>query len=263
MKNITQIKNKIVKLLLKRNGITNVDACPEGLLAKVQTAAEVLAYQRSVIPFPYYQYDINSFNGKNDGVNLIKPSVAIEAKKKIVEYCWKDLSLDDLQKMDPKDIEKKSCVSYRREEGHNVAIFSGSTNGPSGKTLCASLIMKEAIKRRINPKYLCESYDWISYSGLCQLLRHDSDEDSKIDSILRTCDWLVVDDIDQEKLSEKRQLYYASLIEPFFSDRLKDRLPTILVFRFDPSMTEILSDKFGVSIQQILTNKKTLKINLS
>jgi len=234
---------------------------PDGCICKV--AAETKAYICSIIPHPYHKYTIWDFNGLTDSGTSLSPTVVSSAKSILLKYCWRNVTLDDLQinSYDKKnlDLDKKSIMDKRLEYGTNVLIYS--LNGSqTGKTFVASIIMREAIKQRVKPGGAVETYDWIPFVKLKHLIRKEDDSISHLES----CDWLVVDDIPSDSgLTRGSEAYMSSLIDPFFAERLDSGLPTIFVFKFDiEDNSNRWEDVFGLTISSIVKDKRSCKIKL-
>ena len=261
MKDVAPIKRRLERIIAKeRFGVKNLDKCPDDWKKKIQAAAELLAYKQAIIPYPYYNYDIGSFNGKRDGENIVSPSVIEKARSSLIRYCWGETDgnkiIDNPENQDL--LASYSVMSMRRRLGHNVVIYSASSDRPTGKTLCASIIMQEAIFSRTKINHYCDTYWWLEYSNLVKLL---SDDDN-LASIIQSVDWVVIDNIDEKRItSDKSQVYLSSLFDSFFFQRLEDRLPTILIFRCD--INSLPPNRFGLAIRRIFEDKNTTIINLT
>jgi len=262
MKDITSIKHKLEKLYAKKYcNISDISQCPRGDKCSCKIAAEIQAYFQCIIPNSYHKFTIHDFDGLSlDNNLLIDAKVALEAKKKVIDYCWEGIDILKIQETSSTNLDKYSCISKRRLAGNNVVIFDDSSlnqrsgNSPKGKTLIASLIMKEAIKsRHFGYDGFCQTYDWIEYPILeNKVLKKDDIGISE----LRSSDWLVVDDI-----TYTDQRWRKQALDAFFLERLNDGLPTILVIRFD--ITKFNSeDALGVAITKIIRNPKTFIISL-
>jgi len=255
----SKIKEDIISKLLSKHPVTD-----EREKAKIDLAAEILAYQKTVIPYPYAKYFITDFTGKYQGQDIIPNHIAIQAKQKLLDYCWKDVKLKQLISIDTDVIsflDQHSSIGYRKKFGHNVVICADRSlsGGPSGKTLCAAIIIKEAIRKRIDEELSCDTYKWIGYSELKKIL---TDDDLAV-SEYSTADWLVVDDIDIDVSSRKAQAYRTSFLDPFFSERINNKIPTILVFRFDIEKIKLSEEDYGVAIYRMVNDKNTTRICLS
>ncbi len=147
----------------------------------------------------------------------------------------------------------------RREQGSNIIIY-GLSEKPIGRTMLASIIMKEAIRLRVrNLAKRGQSYDWIDFSQLFNAIRKDTNELPDY----KSCDWLVVDNIIKKPRSVKQNTLLSDIVDPFFLDRLCNRQPTILVFKFDVRDRSFDMEKtFGIGISRIINDKRTFKIPL-
>lgn len=267
MKNIDILKKLYTKKMAKKFcGIDDIDLCKNKERCSCKMAAEVKAYMHTIIPHPYYKLSVDDFTGKSDEGRLLSSGVATEAKKQIVKYCWgDDMTLEKFRDIPKEKRDDHSVIDFRKKRCDNVVIFAhsdvygNSVSKKSGKTFVASLIMQEAIKRRAFMGNLAQSYDWISFSSLLNMITIGD-----LDIVpYKSCDWLVVDDITGFKNSANQDSYISSVVDPFFFGRINDRLPTILVFRFDIGrLTMPLENKFGVAIEKIVKNKNTFVISL-
>jgi len=263
MKDIINIKQELERYMSKKYcNVDDISKCPKGDKCTCKIAAETQAYLRCVIPHPYYKFTIHDFDGLSlDNNLLIDAGVALEAKKKVVDYCWTGIDILKIQETPSTVLDSHSCISKRRLTGSNVVIFDDSSlnqksgKSPKGKTLIASLIMKEAIKSRLSgDDSFCQTYDWIEYPILeNKVLKKDDVSVSELCS----SDWLVVDDI-----TYTDQRWRKQALDAFFLERLNDGLPTILVIRFD--ITKFNSeDALGVAITKIIRDPKTFIISLA
>lgn len=264
MKDITKTKSKLEVLYAKKYcGINNVKKCPREHCT-CQVAAEIKAYINSILPSSCSPYSIFDFDGRDkEGERLISSKKTIEIKNKLLSYCWKGIDAKKLKKLTPSELDKFSIINGRLKQGKNVIIHGGqgrSTQSARGKSFIASLILKEAIKQRSKPNCHSHSYDWISFNQLKEKIKNSDDDLSSI----KYCDWLVVDDIARSITSRKGQNYIASIIDPFFQDRIKEDLPTIMVCRFDVNKSDksSLEEEFGIALASIMKSKSTFKINV-
>jgi len=260
LKDIIVLKQQIEKKLAREYcKVNDIQQCPnraDGCTCAI--AAEVQAYLRSIIPAPYYKFSIYDFNGMRDGTleQVIDTDSAIIAKQKVVEFCWKNLDLKKLTDLKPEELDNLSIINKRRRDGTNVVVFADTdmvANPPKGKTFCAALILKEAIKHRASiGADRSETYDWIEFSILNHMIRSDDDGLANI----RNADWLVIDNIPRNTKPGWRQC-----IDPFLMGRISDGLPTIFVCRFDvrKGNGEMLS---GMGLSKVFTDPKTFFIPL-
>lgn len=264
MKNISDLKRRLEIIYAKKHcDINNISNCKKEHCT-CSVAAEIKAHIDSIIPYPYNNYSIHNFNGKfSNSKNKLPDYIYKDAKKKLIEYCWENITFENIEKMSLESINANSIIQKRYKQGKNVVIFSDDVQTnmmQSGKTFIASLILKEAIKSRINPNFSFQTYDWINYSSLKEKLASNSD------SVLNTksSNWLVIDDITDDTLASSGQkAYISSKIDAFLSERLEMNLPTIFVFRFDVmTYSTRMEEVLGVSIIKTINSDFTHKISL-
>ena len=263
MKDIQGIKRKYKEKLLQQYAVETFDN-EEQKRIYCDRVAEAWAYLDGIIPENFRDYTIFDFNGKSTDKSLIPPDIASLARNLICQFCWgkswkkigKKFKTDDDKKV---FFRNNSVILKRLNRGNNVAIF-GKSDGPIGRTMVASIIMKEAIRLRLKPENIGHTYDWIDFPSLKDSLRNDTSALADC----RSCDWLVVDDIIKNSFpSLKQRAYLSDLLDPFFMYRLRNNLPTILVFKFDiRDKTDNLESTMGLGIANVVNNKKTLKIPL-
>jgi len=264
MKNIQKIKERYVRELAKKHYKLNYDLLDNKQKTYCSCLAECWAYIYSIIPEDFRKSTIFGFTGISKNGNSLSPDIAINAKNIVCEYCW-GLNWEKIKKNynEDKKIRKvlrhKSKMMERLKNGNNIAIY-GESDEPVGRTLIASIVMKEAIKVRMKPGRRGQTYDWVDFDILKQALKDDSYDLADY----RSCDWLVVDNIDKRGYSASQKAFIADLISPFFLGRLADKLPTILVFRFNlDSQFSNLNELLGTGISSMVNNNKTYKIPLS
>lgn len=266
MRDITNIKSIEEQRLAKKCcGLDSISLCSKGDNCSCKIAAEILAYLKTIIPSPYYKYTIHDFTGDNGKDKLLETDVAIRAKKQIIDYCWENVDAVKIVDILLTELEQHSCISKRRKNGNNIVIFDNSSlsqknkQNPKGKTMCAALIMKEAIKSREyidgtpRSEKLCQTYEWVEYPILENLI--SKKEDIKV-SDLKSVDWLVIDDITYSEQRWKKQM-----LDFFFLERLEEGLPTILVLKFDIAKYSS-EDCLGVGLSKIIRDPKTFFISL-
>ncbi len=273
MKNIEKIKSGYIKLFAKEYyNKGSVDNLTGTELSVCSSLAEFWAYVYSVIPEEHGHFTIFDFLGYTlDNTTkvrqvVIPPKIALHAKNEICKYCW-GMDWKDIKEKQAK-LDRKSTMKFLRENsvmdrrvksGSNVVIY-GSSDQPIGRTMVASIIMKEAIKLRVTHHTRRHTYDWIDFNTLMSAV----DKDSFDLADYRSCDWLVIDNIMSKYRSAKQTTLLIDLVDPFFIDRFNNRLPTILVFKFDISNPAMMIEKrFGVGIHRIIESNRTCKIPLS
>lgn len=252
MRDITKLKRNIENILCKKYcNIDSIDLCKDTSKCSCSIAAEIRAYLQSIIPSPYFKYSIKDFRGYNDlGEKIISNECLKDAKQKLIEYCWnKDVNISNIDSFSSDELDEMSIVDSRRKQGKNVVIYS-SNRETSGRTFVSSLIMKEVIKRRSFPNHFTDKYSWIQYSLLKDSLIRDYKEDTDL-AVSKYADWLVVDDIILSS-TDKQKTYISSVIDPFFTQRNNDGLPTIFVFKFDiKGKNKKIEEEFGSTLGRI------------
>lgn len=273
MKNIEKIKSRYLRLFAKEYyNKKNVTDLTEKELLVCSSLAEFWAYVYSVVPeehghftiFDFLGYTINKIN--NDKEIVIPSEIVLYAKNKMSRFCWDmdwKVIKDKREKLNQKNImkflRKHSVMERRLKQGGNVVIY-GVSDQPIGRTMIASIIMKEAIKLRIANHNRRHTYDWIDFNTLMSAVEKDSLDLADY----RSCDWLVVDNILSKYRSAKQTTLLIDLVDPFFIDRFNNRLPTILVFKFDVGNPAMMIEKrFGVGINRIIDSNRTYRIPLS
>ncbi len=265
MKNIQTIKDKYQKEFSKGYcDLGNISLCKKEI-CRCRILSEIWAYIDVVIPEEFRHLSIFDFSGESkEEKNLVSSKIVIETKNNICKYCW-GMSWIDVKKKYKVEFKIKdffnhnSMMEKRRKNGNNVIIF-GESLKPLGRTLIASIIIKEAIKLRMKNGDRGQSYDWVDFASLKDGIINDKDEVV----YYRSCDWLVVDNIECNlSSSEKQKFFLNDLVTPFFLGRQSDNLPTILVFKFDiRKKTFNIGDFLGSGIDGIINNRKTLRIPL-
>ena len=273
MKNIEKTKLGYTKLFAQElYGIDSISKLTEVESTVCSSLAEMWAYIYSVVPEEHSHFTIFDFMGTTlDKITKEKKAVmpgivALHAKNEICKYCWGmewTAIKAHKEKMDKKTMMKflrgQSKLDRRLKSGNNVAIY-GASSQPIGRTMVASIIMKEAIKLRVTHGTRKHTYDWIDFNTLLAAARKDSFDLADY----RSCDFLVVDNITSTFRTVKQNTFIVDMIDPFFLGRFYNRLPTILVFKFNvDNPVAMIENKFGVGINKIVESNRTYKIPLS
>ena len=267
MKNIEGLKKKYLSFFSNKYYEKSPHELCGDSLYKCSMMAEVRAYIDLYVPEP--NLNIFDFDGQisKDGqsVRVIPEDIAIQAKDSICKYCWGRTwtNLFSEFKGNDKDISKymrhNSMMSRRLKEGAGLVIY-GKSPEKIGRTLIASIALAEAIKLRIRKGQRGQSYDWVDFPRLKDEIRNDTETAAQ----LRSCTWLVVDNIIRPHYaSREQQAYLVDTIDSFFIDRVESNLPTILVFKFDIQQHFNIEENMGVGISKIVQNKNTFLIPLS
>jgi len=267
MKNILPIKERLEKKYAKQ--FCNIDDISKCIKehCECRIAAEIKSYMLAIIPRPYFNFTIWDFTGIALGQQLLDNKILKVSKEKLIDYCWEGITLEKIAKITNKnELDIYSSINKRRKLGQNVVIYSPLMqdgifkNKPTGKTMVASILMREAIKLRSIAGHMADTYCWQKFAILQDIMKKDDPEAMDI----KTCDWLVIDDIANDYVSMKGLSYLKSLIDPVFIDRYDNNLPTILVFDFDIEMQGIdWKNKFGSGIYHIVHDSNTCRIKLA
>lgn len=270
MKNIENNRRKYLDDFSKEYYKKPFDEITNVQRATITPLAEMWALLVTVIPEDLSKYSIFDFNGswevpKTDsnpiGMMHLDDECTIEVKNLICQFCygesWKEIKELESLKNVRSYLDLKSKMISRFRDGNNVVIYGDGF--VKGKTLIASLIMKEAIRLRATNFVYDQDYDWVEFDNLLESLKKDDYDGAS----LRACDWLVVDNIEKGLRTPQQVSYLRDLLNPFFSDRFRNQLPTILVFRYDvfKNLTE-LEENLGNSITKMISDKRTCKIKL-
>jgi hypothetical protein len=277
MTDITAEKRRLLELYAKNYcGYDRPASCMKDSCS-CAIAAEYRAFINRTIPDGFRQFSIRDFHGKVNEATRLPLQVARAAKEQVFKYCWGDLSLlERLSLLSEEELNQASIIADRISRGHNVVIHGTSPKRiekllegnssvhetPIGRTFIASVITKEAIKLKLDPKFRSLSFEWIQFNPLLQSIKNDGNDAIHYES----CGWLVVDDITESmlKASLAQKAFTETLLDSFFSHRVRQKHPTVLVFKFDidARRTEIES-AFGVTINKIINDRNTCVISLS
>jgi DNA replication protein DnaC len=134
-----------------------------------------------------------------------------------------DLELSDLDPKAQGVSEVKSYLSKLKEayEG-GKGIFAYGKNG-NGKTLCACVIGKEAIKRNYTVRY---TFLGEVISAFVDTMYDQSAREQLKEDILGV-DFLILDDVDKTYKSENSK-YVDSILDTLFRTRVQNNLPVIM-----------------------------------
>jgi len=224
-------------------------------------AAEVQAYLYKILPDGYQNFTIFDFDGYDKNGNcLIDSNKVIQIKDEISKYCW-GLTCSEVREMGVQDqlaVDQHSAMGQRHKQGHCVVIH-GDADKRVGRTLVASIMLREAIRRRFSSNLSAlHTYEWIEFAHLKLYAKNDQLTN------YQCADWLVVDNLEYVDQDAPRYIknYITSIIDPFFISRFDRQLPTILVFKFNIHK-EPIQGLLGVGIDRIINNRNTTEIALS
>lgn len=266
MKSILTLKKIYYNDHISKLNIKNMEPNEAAIAKKrCQTVACVRAFIDTIIDEEYRGLSIFDVTGETKSKQkALEPKEALRAKNLVCKYIW-GYSWQELMERHGSEeeikryISKNSVMMRRFENGNNVAIYGGS-NSPCGRTMVASIIMKEAIKMRLFvPGIVGHTYDWVDFQTLTNALK----ENDKEVPDYKTADWLVVDNICSKGESEPQVAFRTNLIDPFFMYRLKNNLPTILVFQYDIRlMRGALYKTLGIGVSSIVNSQRVCRVPL-
>lgn len=267
MRDIERLKEEYLKKFAKKYYNESPQNISGDSFYRCSILAEMWAYMRVILPREVSRYTILDFNGKSkSGKELIPPDIAANAKNLICKYCWgktweqiKTHFMEDEDKI-KQFFNKNSLMMDRLRIGNNIIIHGESVGHPIGRTMVASIIMKEAIKLRVQGGQRGQSYEWIDFIAMKDAITNNTNRVADY----RSCSWLVVDNIHQpEYWTIQQKAYMSDIIDSFFINRLNDGLPTIFVFKFDIRNKSFnAEEEMGTGISRIIHNKATCKIPL-
>ena len=266
MKNIEILKEKYEKKFAYRIE-KDFDLSDEKKHLNCSIISEIWAYFERTIPEDFLKCSLFDLHGITGDDNQLDAEIFIKAKDVLCKYCWGVdwQKIDKTYKSDEEKIKNfiwhNSVMQQRLQNGNNLVIF-GTSNSPIGKTIFASIAMKEAIKLRRKPGFRGQTYEWIDLSVLQHLLSNEKENNEIGD--YRTCDWLVIDNINRiDFVSLKQHEYITGLLNPFFVERENNKLPTILVFSFDIEDNIDMQKSMGFGLAKMVKSKRSYRIRLS
>jgi hypothetical protein len=250
-----------------------------------RTASEMWGFIHTVIPRDCQRLSLKDFTGESPRGGRLPENVVVKARNQIMKYCWDLVPKNgvefDLIDFDSPEMLQRSVIDKRRENGNCLVIHCDSLQAKkevtprtakkgelpvvrklqTGKTLLASIVMKEVIRRRVFAGHRADTYDWVSFPTL---RAHVSERNTEEVADYKMADWLVVDGITKLNVaSEKAMHYQLDRLDALFSQRADDGLPTILVFQFDLDMCVNLEEEIGVGMARIVNDKSTCVISLT
>jgi|LauGreDrversion4_2_1035121.scaffolds.fasta_scaffold01463_9 DNA replication protein DnaC len=211
--------------------------------------AECIAYQKKILPSGFSELELSNFTGIVDGNRTVNSHAVKTALSKILDYCFGDSNISTSSSR--YDLHKSSKMDERFKSGHNFIIYGNSISVGKhkvGKTMLASLIMKEAIWRRMFKENQAYTYLFKSCSELIDEIISKKYNDQNINSL--NADWLCIDDI-----FVKNRPGQASALDQILSVRSRQTLPTICIVQFDPYKMTNVEEIVGNHLVKMLTDK--------
>ena len=266
METIQQLRQKYDTTFAKQHcGIESTSRC-EREFCYCKQNAEIWAYIEYVLPEGYEKLTVFDWDGfSKNGKQVLPTATATEVKNVICNFCWGKSWIDlkshfegDEEKI-KQYMNKHSIMSNRLRDG-NCVVIHGVGKG-IGSSMCASIIIKEAIKLRKLAGQRGQTYNWIDMSSLKKAVEDDYSysSESLVAANCISSDWLVVDDIPSMGMSTHRR----DLMNAFFMARLKAKKPTILIFKFNIENTTFdLDEAIGTGVRRVIQSKRTTTITL-
>lgn len=204
--------------------------------------AEINGYCSKVLPHGFESADLCNFNGFANGCRVLPEHVVKRVISKVGDYCFGET----IEKNIPSraEMNQLSKMDLRFNEGHNLIIHGNGGNSPShgskvplGKTLIASIVVREAIWRRMFSSNKAFSYNFTSAEMLIESV-FSSKRMKEVPSA-RTVDWLCIDDV------YSGRMHLSSVLDETISYRMSVKLPTILVLQFDATQSSDIDSEIG------------------
>lgn len=236
--------------------------------------AEIWAYIYTIVPDPYHSLTLQDFTGLKNGNRILPEKTVRHARDAIIKYCWQ--GIEPGEDYDAQQWFPKSIMNRRLQSGSSI-IIHGSTytfenkgqvrtfKKPLGRTMLASIVMKEAIFQRVKPEHSCDSYEWVAYNTLTHRLLAQANGSTEFDDAINSyaeADWLCVDGLDVIRNNEGGRNFTASVLDKLFAERLENNKPNILVFQVDISKLDDIHSDFGIAINNIINNRKTHHVTM-
>jgi hypothetical protein len=247
------------------------DECKRESGCYCKKLAEVRGNIDYVIPQEYRDLTINNASGFINTKENVRKQVWSNANKAQIQTTLRKYLFDgeELHKlMDREACNKASKMDARFANGESVVIHGSVIRNkkdglpsqplPSGKTLIACLILKEAMWRRLYKTNRADTYAIVSF----QNLKHDFKTKSDRIADLKDTDWLVIDDISlPNNENDFAHQQAISSFDDFLMTRIDNSLPTVLVCDFDAFAKDYTS-LIGYSFQKLVTMKNTWHIQV-
>jgi len=259
MSEIEDNYNKELSRLRSSCGVFSkeLNAC-RGKRCICSAIAECVAYQKTILPSGFADLEFSNFTGIVDGNRTVNSHAVKDALSKILEYCFGDSNVSI--SLSRYDLHKISKMDERFNSGHNMIIYGNSISigkNKVGKTMLASLIMKEAIWRRMFKDNKAYTYLFKSCPELVDDIISKRYQDQVVNGL--NADWLCIDDIFM-----KNRPGQSSALDQIISVRLRQSLPTITIIQFDPFKINNVEEIIGNHMVKILSDKaNTFVLSLS
>jgi len=157
-----------------------------------------------------------------------------------------EFTLDSLDPLSPgvEDVKKyvaKLPLAYKEGQG----IFAHGKNG-NGKTLCACIIAKEALKQGYTVRFTRLG---TIISAFSQTL-YDQSGREQLEQDILDVDFLIIDDVDKDYMA-KDSKYIDSILDELFRTRADKRLPVIMTG--NKTISDIFAAREGTTGRSLLS----------
>lgn len=255
---------------------------PSGCVCKA--IAEVWAYIDTIVPEEFKNLSIYDFVGEINMDSSLEErlsqeeinkneELALSAKNKIWEFCWKPPFQKNLT---AQEMDQISVMDKRFAQGTNLVIH-GTHFYPEydaehkrakrrprrkGKSLLAAIVLKEAIRRKMFSSNKAISFRHVSFPILRAALIGWNDQSKKdLVSEMEEIDWLVIDDIIEESHGEKSTQFLKRELDTFLTSRTQNGKPTIFVLQFNLNESDIRSE-LGFVFEKIVNSSNTFVVEV-
>jgi hypothetical protein len=246
------------------------DQCQMPDQCRCRKVADARGHIEYVIPPEYREKTINHVRGlvktkQGEDLRVWSDKTVESIKSSLKSYLFGDS--DSSNATSREDYNKISKMDLRFYEGTNLIIHGNpfrlkkegmpsTQTVPTGKTLIACLVLKEAIWRRLYTTNRADTYALTSYQTLRQDLRQKTERASS----LKEYDWLAIDDVSLPlNETDFNHQNFVTLFDDFLMTRIENRQPTILCCDFD-ALAKDYTDSLGYSFQKMVTSKNTFLI---
>lgn len=235
------IENNLSQITSHCPSFDKKDGCVRKQSCICSAIAEINGYCSKTLPAGFDSADISNFNGFANGCRVLSDQVVKRVISKIGDYCFGEIGSQIPSRT---ELNKISRMDVRFDEGHNLVIHgSGGTSAhkgskiPLGKTFIASIVMREAIWRRMFASNKAFSYSFTSSEMFIESVF--SSKRAKETPPAKTVDWLCIDDV------YAGRSHLPSVLDEIISYRMSVKLPTILVLQFDAAQSVDIDSDIG------------------
>lgn len=211
--------------------------------------AECMSYHSSILPHGNVGVEISAFDGHVNGSRTVENHNVTIAISKMMDYCFGNSTVST--SLNRYELHKMSQMDTRFSNGTNLIIYgesSARTQTKLGKTMLASVVLKEAIWRRMFKTNKAYTYLFKSCPEVVDDTISKRIENHQVNPF--TADWMCIDDI----FLKTRQTQ-GSVLDQIMSVRLRENLPSVLIIQFDPFKIPSPEESVGNHIMKMLSDK--------